>query len=576
MDTDSDPKLTAEPPRARRFADPRAPRRVAIVGAGRLGTALATALRVAGVETAGPLCRDDSLPERVDAVLLCVPDGQIAAAADALPRDRPRLLVGHCSAATTLHSLARREAFSLHPLMTVTGPSATFAGATAAIAGSTPRAAQAARVLAEALGMRPVHVDDEDRAAYHAAASIASNFLVTLEGLAERLAASAGIDREPLVALVRASVENWAATGAPAALTGPIARGDEDTVERQREAVAERLPDDLELFDALAAATRRLAAASHDAAAPLPEALAATPRDAPPTARADLRIVRSIAELRAALDAPRRAGRRIGLVPTMGALHEGHESLIHRARATCDVVVVTLFVNPAQFDEAADLQAYPRDEGRDARLAREAGADLLFAPPASEIYPPGFATTVRVGEVTDPLEGEVRGAEHFAGVTTVVTKLLNIAQPDVAFFGQKDAQQVAVIRRLVRDLDIPVAIEVGETVREPDGLALSSRNVRLLNGARRQALALPSALDAARDAVEAGERDPARVAAPARAAMSAYGVEPEYLELVAPDTFVPVRAIGDGQVLVAVAARVGDVRLIDNALLQPASSTGSH
>ncbi len=295
-----------------------------------------------------------------------------------------------------------------------------------------------------------------------------------------------------------------------------------------------------------------------------------------------MRTVRTIAELRAALDGQRRAGGRIGLVPTMGALHEGHLSLIRRARGACDVVVMTLFVNPAQFDEAADLGAYPRDEARDARLARDAGVDLLFAPPATEIYPRGFATSVRVAAVTEPLEGEVRGAEHFAGVATVVTKLFNIAQPDVAFFGQKDAQQVAVIRRLVRDLDIPVAIEVGATVREPDGLALSSRNARLLNGTRRQALALPRALDAARAAVDDGERDPARVAAAARAAMSAYGVEPEYLELVAPDTFVPVADIGDEPVLVAVAARVGDVRLIDNTLLAAAggaacdaSSTGS-
>ena len=286
-----------------------------------------------------------------------------------------------------------------------------------------------------------------------------------------------------------------------------------------------------------------------------------------------MRTVRTIAELRAALDAPRRAGRRIGLVPTMGALHEGHLSLIRRARATCDVVVMTLFVNPAQFDETADLGAYPRDEARDARLAQDAGADVLFAPPATEIYPQGFATSVRVAAVTEPLEGEVRGAEHFAGVATVVTKLFNIARPDVAFFGQKDAQQVAVIRRLVRDLDIAVAIEVGETVREPDGLALSSRNVRLLNGARRQALALPRALDAARAAVHEGERDPARIGAAARAAMTAYGVEPEYLELVAPDTFVPVDAVGHEPVLVAVAARVGDVRLIDNALLQTAGDT---
>jgi predicted short-subunit dehydrogenase-like oxidoreductase (DUF2520 family) len=261
MDNDSDSKLTAEPRRARRAGGPRAAGSVAIVGAGRLGGALAAALLDAGIDVRGPLLRDDALPEDVDAVLLCVPEAQIAAAADVLPHDRPRLLVGHCSAATTLAPLAGREAFSLHPLMTVTGPGAAFAGATAAIAGATPRALATARALARALGMRAVHVADEDRAAYHAAASIASNFLVAIEGMAEALARSAGIDREPLVALVRASVENWAAAGASAALTGPIARGDEDVVERQREAVAERQPENLELFDALAAATRRLAAA---------------------------------------------------------------------------------------------------------------------------------------------------------------------------------------------------------------------------------------------------------------------------------------------------------------------------
>jgi predicted short-subunit dehydrogenase-like oxidoreductase (DUF2520 family) len=251
MDSDSDPK----PSRA-----PRHVRRVAVVGAGRLGTALTGALRDAGVHVEGPLGRDATLPADLDAVLLCVPDGRIATAAAALPR-RDGLLVGHCSAATTLAPLAAFEAFSLHPLMTVPAGGARFAGATAALAGATPRALAAAEELARAVGMRPVHVADEDRAAYHAAASIASNFLVTLEGFAERLAATTGLDREPLVALVRASVENWATSGATAALTGPIARGDEATVERQRAAVAARAPEDLALFDALADATRRLAAA---------------------------------------------------------------------------------------------------------------------------------------------------------------------------------------------------------------------------------------------------------------------------------------------------------------------------
>ena len=234
-------------------------RRVAIVGAGRMGTALAAALADAGLHVDGPLGRDAYPSREADAVLLCVPDDQIAAAAAALPCDRLGLLVGHCSAATTLTPLEPHDAFSLHPLMTVTEDGAVFAGATAAIAGATPRALAAAEALALALGMSPIHVADGDRAAYHAAASVASNFLVTLEGLAERLAASAGVDREVLVALVRASVENWAATGAEAALTGPVARGDEQTVRRQRAAVAVRAPQDLALFDALTEATRRLA-----------------------------------------------------------------------------------------------------------------------------------------------------------------------------------------------------------------------------------------------------------------------------------------------------------------------------
>jgi pantoate--beta-alanine ligase len=280
-----------------------------------------------------------------------------------------------------------------------------------------------------------------------------------------------------------------------------------------------------------------------------------------------MKTLRSIAELRAALNGPRRAGRSIGLVPTMGALHEGHLSLIRRARTSCDEVVVSLFVNPAQFDESADLAAYPRDEARDAALAAEAGADILFAPPAAEVYPAGFTTTVSVGAVSAPLEGQHRGGAHFGGVATVVTKLLNMVQPDVAFFGQKDAQQVAVIRRLVRDLDIPVRIEVGDTIRDPDGLALSSRNMRLRPGERRRALALRRGLEAVRACHAAGERDATILAAIGRAAMAQLDVEPEYLELVTPDTFAPVTSVGEQPVLVAVAARVGEVRLIDNDIL---------
>jgi pantoate--beta-alanine ligase len=279
-----------------------------------------------------------------------------------------------------------------------------------------------------------------------------------------------------------------------------------------------------------------------------------------------MRTVRTVADLRAALRDARRAERTIGLVPTMGALHEGHLSLVRAARAENDVVVVSLFVNPTQFNEAADLDAYPRDEARDAEAAAAEGADLLFAPSAAEVYPPGFATTIRVAGLTEHLEGEHRGVAHFEGVATVVCKLLNMAQPDVAYFGQKDAQQAAVIRRLVRDLDIPVRIAVEPTVREPDGLALSSRNVHLKGADRERALALRRALDAAAETVAAGERDPHAIERAGRAAMARLGVEAEYVALVRPDDLRPVERI-DGDVLVAVAARVGPTRLIDNTIL---------
>jgi predicted short-subunit dehydrogenase-like oxidoreductase (DUF2520 family) len=229
--------------------------RVAVVGAGRLGTALTLALRDAGLTVDGPLGRGAD-GTGADVVLLCVPDREIAPAAAVIACGP---LVGHCSGATTLAPLAGHEAFSLHPLMTVTAAGAPLHGAGAAIAGSTPRALDAARALADALGLHAVSIDDDDRAAYHAAASIASNFLLTIEDAAEQLLASTGADRDLLVALVRATVDNWATAGARAALTGPIARGDERTVAAQRAAVAQRTPQLVELFDALTAATRALA-----------------------------------------------------------------------------------------------------------------------------------------------------------------------------------------------------------------------------------------------------------------------------------------------------------------------------
>jgi pantoate--beta-alanine ligase len=276
-----------------------------------------------------------------------------------------------------------------------------------------------------------------------------------------------------------------------------------------------------------------------------------------------MKTVRSVSELREHLAETRRAGHTIGLVPTMGAFHAGHLSLMRRAREACDVVVVSLFVNPAQFNEASDLDAYPRDEARDAQLAAGQGVDYLFAPEVSEVYPDGFSTSVAVRGLTDGLEGAHRGHGHFDGVTTVVSKLLNMVGPDVAYFGQKDAQQAAVVRRLVRDLNFPVRIEVCPTVRADDGLALSSRNVLLSAGEREQATALNRALRAVQAAVAAGERDPATATARGYAELAAARIEPEYLAIVAADTMEPVTSIEE-DVLVAVAARVGPVRLIDN------------
>ena len=241
----------------------------------------------------------------------------------------------------------------------------------------------------------------------------------------------------------------------------------------------------------------------------------------------------------------------IGLVPTMGAFHEGHLSLIRAARDENDCVVVSLFVNPSQFDDAADLAAYPRDESRDLRLAEQEGVDIVFAPSVDEMYPPGFQTWVDVEDASRGLEGDARPG-HFRGVATVCLKLFTIVQPECAYFGQKDAQQALVVRRLVRDLNLPVEIRVLPTVREADGLALSSRNVLLSPEERERALALPRALATGAEAF-AGGGDPV---ASARAALN--GLTPDYVELL--DL--------DGALVLAGAVHIGSIRLIDNVLLE--------
>jgi pantoate--beta-alanine ligase len=254
----------------------------------------------------------------------------------------------------------------------------------------------------------------------------------------------------------------------------------------------------------------------------------------------------------------------------MGAFHDGHLALMRRARERSGFVVVSLFVNPAQFNDPADLARYPRDETRDAELARTAGVDVLFVPSAGDVYPDGFATSVHVAGLSEPLEGTMRGPGHFRGVATVVTKLFNMVQPDDAYFGQKDAQQALIVRRLARDLDFPVHVEVCPTVRESDGLAMSSRNVRLDPDARRRAPAIARALRAVEAAVLEGGHEVGPVLAAGEAILAEEGIVPEYFAAVSMDTLEPVTRVTE-ETLVAIAARVGDVRLIDNVIVHPGS-----
>jgi pantoate--beta-alanine ligase len=289
----------------------------------------------------------------------------------------------------------------------------------------------------------------------------------------------------------------------------------------------------------------------------------------PPHVKPGVKLVRAKSELRAALERARWDGATVALVPTMGYLHDGHLSLLHAARAECDLVVMTLFVNPTQFAPGEDFERYPRDEDRDLTLAAEAGADFVYAPPVEEVYPEGFATSVEVSGLTEVLCGDParRGPEHFRGVTTVVAKLLNAVGPDVAYFGQKDAQQVAAIRRMVRDLDFPVRIESLPILREPDGLAMSSRNAYLDADERERAAGLSRALRAVEETTR--ERSLGEGLDAGRGELAAAGIVPEYLEARDPHDLTPVAELNGRPVLVAVAAQIGGARLIDNVVIHP-------
>jgi pantoate--beta-alanine ligase len=289
-----------------------------------------------------------------------------------------------------------------------------------------------------------------------------------------------------------------------------------------------------------------------------------------------MKIYETIEDMRTACRAARRGGQRLGFVPTMGALHEGHLSLVRvararAARAACDIVAASIFVNPTQFGPNEDLAKYPRDFGRDRDLLAEEGVELLFAPSVAEMYPAGAVTWVTVEELSGKLDGRSRPG-HFRGVTTVVAKLLHIVEPDAAFFGQKDAAQVAIIRRMVRDLNFPVEIVPCPIVREADGLAMSSRNAYLDSAQRQQALVLNRALMKVKKSWESGERDAAKLVSAGREEIAGEkSVRLDYFEIVDPDSLDPVRSLANGA-LVAVAAFVGTTRLLDNILLPTLSA----
>ena len=495
-----------------------------IIGPGRAGGSVAFALSRAGWDVLPALGRHDDVADAAagaDLLVIATPDGAVADVAAAVTPS-PSTVVAHLAGSLGLDVLAphpRRAA--LHPLVAL--PSAEVGadrlrGAWFAVAGDA-----LVRDVVTALDGHAIDVRDEDRAAYHAAACIASNHLVALLGQVERVAASAGLPLDAYLDLVRGTVDNVARLGPAAALTGPVARGDWDTVARHLSALD---ATERGAYEAMAAAAGRLA---HS------------------TASDDIVVVDTVAGFRKALDAERQAGRTVGLVPTMGYLHDGHASLIRRAAAECDVVAVTVFVNPLQFAATEDLSTYPRDLDGDVALARQSGASFVFAPPLEEMYPGKVLTSVHVTEVSEGMEGASRPT-HFDGVATVVAKLFNASGPCRAYFGEKDWQQLQVVRAMVHDLSFPVEIIGCPIVREADGLAMSSRNVYLSPEERIAATVLHRALTAgAADVAHARDVMTAVVAAEA-------SVELDYAEVVETDT----------EYRLLIAARVGRTRLIDN------------
>ncbi|MFN2607222.1 MAG: pantoate--beta-alanine ligase [Acidimicrobiales bacterium] len=531
-----------------------------VVGPGRAGLSMAGALAGAGWQVEPPAGRGEDLrgaAEGVDLVVIATPDRVVAEVAAAITPVSPTV-VAHLSGALGLDVLAsHRRRATIHPLVPLpdpeTGAARLASGVWFAVAGD-----PLADGVVAALGGRSVTVADEHRARHHAAAAIAANHVVALLGQVERVAGAAGLPLEAYLGLARAAVDDVARTGPAAALTGPVARGDAATVAHHLATLdpAER--------------------PSYLAVAGLAARLAATPRGprrgtGGPAARQPDQIVREVGHLRALLDGARAAGLTVGLVPTMGALHEGHLSLVRRAAAECDVVAVSVFVNPLQFGPGEDLATYPRTLAADVAAATAAGATLVFAPAVAEMYPGPVATTVAMPGLDDVLEGASRPG-HLSGVALVVAKLFSAAGPCRAYFGEKDWQQVLVVRRVAADLSFPVEVVGCPTVRDAGGLACSSRNARLTPAERHAAVALHRALTDAAALVDAGERDPDVVRRHLTAGMDAEPlVSVDYAAVVSGADLAPLARL-QGDVRLLVAARVGATRLIDNRAVAVAAT----
>lgn len=565
--------------------------RVGVIGAGRVGAVLGSALRAAGHEVIAVSARSAESLARVEALLPNVPTADpaaVAARADlvlvAVPDDslepvvrevaaaggfRPGQLVVHMAGRhgpEVLDAAAQAGAITLaiHPAMTFSGTSLdlpALEGAPFAVTAAAP-VAPIAHALVIDIGGVPVAVNSSDRARYHAALSHASNHLVTVLAEARELLIAVNIDNPGLylTPLVTTSVQRALAQG-DQALTGPLIRGDSATVRaHMRELRIDADATTGDTYRALAGSTIRRSLVRHaldvETAAELIDALDGRPE----TPAESGRVVHTRADLKTALRPVRTA-----VVMTMGALHEGHLALVDYARMHAEQVVVTIFVNPLQFGEGEDFDAYPRTLEADlTALESRGGVDVVYAPTVAEMYPAGPpGIQVGSGPVGDIFEGAIRPG-HFDGVLTVVHKFLSQIQPDVAVFGQKDAQQLALIRQMVQDLDLGVQIVSAPIVREADGLARSSRNAYLSEIERRRARVIPQAVFAGLDATA----DPATTARDVVEIVTEElqrKIEVDYVAVVDPETFE--RKDDPGEALLIVAARVGKTRLLDNAPL---------